>query len=658
VPSTPPATPAVATPVLRVSCQGHELLGSGRAALLVGRGVDAALRVADELVSRHHLRLRPDGDGWTAEDIGSRNGTFLDGRPIGTLRVRGVVRLRLGHPERGPVLELAEQLPDDPPPRAPAGGRRHTGRAWIATLPRTGDPGAPTVPGVPEAVHPLAASALRIGRTPDNDVVLDDPLVSRSHAAVRRGTDGGFHLLDLGSANGTFVNGTRVREPGAGLREGDLILVGRTTFRLAGSALEAFPGGTGARVDVAGLRVRVRGRRAAALDDVGFSLPGGGLLAVAAPSGGSPRLLLEVLAGIAAPARGRVTVGGSTAFVPAGPAALHPALTLERALAAGARVRLPAGAGRAERVESVLAELGLTALRRTRVGRLAPADARRAAVAAALLGEPRLLLVEDPAAGLGPAEARALVRRLAGLAGSRTVVVAGPDALDDCDRLLLLTADGRQAWYGPPERAAAWFDRHAPDGPGAVGDLVDALALLEAEEPSRSALRFRASPEWDRWVAEPLAAVKPPAAPAPPDPPRWTARALAVARRELAVLAARPARLLVLALLAVAAWYLTARVGLPPKAAQAAALVPGLAAGLAATAGERRLLRAERLGGLPASAWLAGRAAVLAPLALALTAPAGLAPAAPAALAVALSALVTGTGSRRGRENPNPQADR
>lgn len=51
-----------------------------------------------------------------------------------------------------------------------------------------------------------------IGRAPGNSFVVQHPTVSRQHAAIRiEGND--FRLYDLGSANGTFVNGQRVREP-------------------------------------------------------------------------------------------------------------------------------------------------------------------------------------------------------------------------------------------------------------------------------------------------------------------------------------------------------------------------------------------------------------------------------------------------------------
>jgi len=74
----------------------------------------------------------------------------------------------------------------------------------------------------------LTDEAATIGRLPGCAVPLSDPQSSRQHAEVRRGPDG-FHVVDLGSTNGTTVNGTLVGEQL--LRDGDVIGVGNTAIR-------------------------------------------------------------------------------------------------------------------------------------------------------------------------------------------------------------------------------------------------------------------------------------------------------------------------------------------------------------------------------------------------------------------------------------------
>jgi hypothetical protein len=67
-----------------------------------------------------------------------------------------------------------------------------------------------------------------IGRMPDCAVSLSDPQVSRHHAEVRP-DHGGYRIVDLGSMNGTLVNGTRISEHP--LQDGDEIVVGATSVR-------------------------------------------------------------------------------------------------------------------------------------------------------------------------------------------------------------------------------------------------------------------------------------------------------------------------------------------------------------------------------------------------------------------------------------------
>ena len=79
---------------------------------------------------------------------------------------------------------------------------------------------------------PLTESILTIGRLPESNIVLADPNVSRAHAEIRpRGV--GYVVVDLGSTNGTRVNGARVSEQQ--LADGDEIAFGNTRMRFEAS---------------------------------------------------------------------------------------------------------------------------------------------------------------------------------------------------------------------------------------------------------------------------------------------------------------------------------------------------------------------------------------------------------------------------------------
>jgi Mg-chelatase subunit ChlD len=77
--------------------------------------------------------------------------------------------------------------------------------------------------------HPIRSTIWRIGRSHDNELVLDDNSISRRHAEIQRGADGTFVLIDKDSLNGVFVNGEKIgrRE----LREGDVLEIGDVFLR-------------------------------------------------------------------------------------------------------------------------------------------------------------------------------------------------------------------------------------------------------------------------------------------------------------------------------------------------------------------------------------------------------------------------------------------
>ena len=103
--------------------------------------------------------------------------------------------------------------------------------AWDSAL-----PAAPALPmylilvsgGMTGAMFRLAPGASRLGRAPDNVFLLYERSISRSHALFDVDPDGEAWLSDLGSTNGTFVDGETVRE--IELHDGDTLRVGTTAL--------------------------------------------------------------------------------------------------------------------------------------------------------------------------------------------------------------------------------------------------------------------------------------------------------------------------------------------------------------------------------------------------------------------------------------------
>lgn len=81
--------------------------------------------------------------------------------------------------------------------------------------------------GQPSVQFDLGGPLIGIGRASDNDVIVDDPMVSRHHCQLKL-QHGAYGFADLGSRNGSFVNGQSVSEIALG--PGDVIQIGETTI--------------------------------------------------------------------------------------------------------------------------------------------------------------------------------------------------------------------------------------------------------------------------------------------------------------------------------------------------------------------------------------------------------------------------------------------
>jgi ABC-type multidrug transport system ATPase subunit len=429
------------------------VFGTALGELAVGSGRSCLVRVGGPLVADRHLLLRPVDGGWRAEADG--HPVFLDGEPVHDVLVDRPIDLRLGDEVSGPLLTLA-------PASEPTGD---------ATIDFAG-PLPATDPDTPVVAFPLTGAVLRIGRDPSSDAVVDDVLVSRRHAEIRRLPEGGYEAVDLGSHNGTFVNGRRTER--AVLDEFDVVMIGRNSYRLVGDRLEEYVDSGEVAYAAVDLTSRLSDGTVV-LDGISFSLDSRSLLAIVGPSGAGKSTLMNALAGLRMAAEGDVLYDQRSLYedfdalrrrighVPQDDI-VHGELTLRAALGYAADLRFPADASdeeRRTRVLDVMAELGLSERADVRIDQLSGGERKRASLALEMLTEPSLLFLDEPTSGLDPNYERSLMeifRRLAD--GGRTVVVVthAVQSLRLCDRVLVLAPGGRLAYFGPPQLILAYFD--------------------------------------------------------------------------------------------------------------------------------------------------------------------------------------------------------
>ncbi|MGW7088495.1 FHA domain-containing protein [Streptomyces sp. NPDC054871] len=587
----------------------------------VGRDPLSDIVIDDARVSWHHAVLHADLDHWTIEDEHSTNGTYADGQRVQEWGVGPGSVLRFGSVTDGPRAVIVGREP--PPPAAPERP------SAVRTPSATGTFRQPT------SVRPLPARTVRIGRAADNDLVIDDLVVSRRHAELRVLDGGTYEIVDLGSHNGTYLNGQPVGR--APVSPGDIVGVGHRAYCLVGDELQEYVDTGEVSLDVQELTVAVDKGRKTLLDKISFPVGEKCLLAVVGPSGAGKSTLLNALTGLRPADDGTVLYDGRDLYrdyaelrqriglVPQDDI-LHAQLTVRRALGYAAELRFPQDTEKAERrarVDEVIRELGLEQRVDQPIHSLSGGQRKRVSVALELLTKPSLLFLDEPTSGLDPGMDRSVMHMLRGLADDgRTVIVVTHSvlSLDGCDRLLVLAAGGKIAYYGPPGDALPFFG---------FEEWPEAFEAFEGDRDRDWAGEYRRSPFHQQYIVNsstqaylPQADAGPVAAFAPPPKAQsWGSQLRTLVRRYAAALGAdRTFLAIMIALPFVMGAMARALAGskLTQETAMNALLIlcvggvlTGAANAVRELVKERVIYRRERAVGLSRSAYLMSKVVVL-----------------------------------------------
>ncbi len=499
--------------------EGRRVVAEPTRPLVIGRAPEATVTVSAPTVSRQHLQVSFDGGRWWGRDLGTLNGTFVNGSRVASDRPFPLLpgmALVLGTPADGLRVGVHEAgrppVPSVPTPMDhgdgldPADGL--TVNLSALTVVRGQGPDAEGARTTTRGFVPKN-DVLTIGRGPGNAIVVHDPLVSVLHARLSRLGAGRWRVEDLNSTNGTFVNGVRVRAQEVAL--GDVVTVGKMFLRVTRDGLQriaqagaagpvgAGPSGAGATpgprpappaLSVSAVTFTVPTNRAERdkgadkrkrlLDRVTFHVPPRSLLAVIGPSGAGKSTMLKSMTGALRPDEGQVLFTGLDMAVFADSLAhrvgmvpqddvVHTELTARQALTYAARLRFPDDTTPQEQAAAVdwtIKELGLTAHADTKIRQMSGGQRKRVSTAMELLTRPDLLFLDEPTSGLDPNLDREVMELLRDLAhGSpqspqgRTIVVITHSTanLDKADNVLLLAPGGKVAYFGPPAGLQDFF---------------------------------------------------------------------------------------------------------------------------------------------------------------------------------------------------------
>ena len=244
----------------------------------------------------------------------------------------------------------------------------------------------------------------------------------------------------------------------------------------------------------------------AAVDDVDLRVPEGSTYGLIGPNGAGKTTLMDIVAGLRQPTTGRVELAVDRqrmAVLPDTPD-FEPWLTGREVVDLASHL---AGADRGPgRVEAALAEVDLVEAADRRTGGYSRGMLQRLGLATCLVGDPAVLMLDEPSSALDPAGRREVLDLLGRLAGQRTVIFSThvlADVQQVCDVVGVLQA-GRLVFQGPIEdllsrtssvyrlrvrtgdrvedqlRSASWVDRVVREGNGGYRLVVTDVAAAEA----------------------------------------------------------------------------------------------------------------------------------------------------------------------------------
>lgn len=504
VPAKTSARPAeLCIPVLRITTTaGTQEIRLSKDSATMGRNKENDIVVDDPSVSRVHARIDKTPDGYVICDLNSTNGLTFKSELITSkllehgdqISIAGNVLLTYAAPQIEPYQHIEPTpIPD----------------SAIPTMSFKETP----LPLEYEKVEQLSVkgqTTISIGRSADSDIVLSHPTISRRHARVFRVEDDDTYMIeDSGSTHGTFVNGTKITSA-TRLSRGDTITIGPVQLVFTPETITKTDQSRNIRVDALHINKRVS-KNVNLLQDISLTIQPNEFVAIVGGSGAGKSTLLKALIGFNPASDGSVLINGDDlyrnfeahrsqfGFVPQEDI-IHRELSVYEALDYSARLRLPAdtsASDRHKRIMEVLNTLDLTERKDLQIKKLSGGQLKRVSIGVELLTQPGLFCLDEATSGLDPgieSQMMRLFRKLSDRGHTILLVTHATQNVMLCDMVVFLARGGYLAFYGPPDKALAYFN---------VQDFNSIYEKLEKEfSPQQWSERFKQTPYYQKYIVD------------------------------------------------------------------------------------------------------------------------------------------------------------
>ncbi len=431
------------------------------------------------IVSKVHAVIEIDAAGRAlVTDLQSRNGTFVNGAPVTRAEIRDGDTVSFGPGgnvaftyRAAPAVTPPASRPFPHPPAAPE-QRDFYPANW---QPSHAPPMENSYSAASVVMRAGEKPIIRIGRAPDNDIVLDAPGVSRYHATLTYTAAGQPIIADLGSTNGTFVNGEPVREPRQ-TSERDLVSIAGFLLRIEGRNIKRHDLSLSG---ISALRITKVIDSKTILQDISLAVAPREFVGLMGSSGCGKSTLMDALNGLRPASSGIVLVNEldlyrnfdalrrSIGHVPQRDI-LHDALTVERTLYYAGKLRLPQGTPPEQIrfvVNEVIQTVGLDEQRHTQFRQLSGGQQKRLSLGVELMTKPSFIFLDEPTSPLDPETTENMMMLFRQLADEGRIVIMVThkfEKFDEMHHVAILTKGGRLAFFGPPRESLSYFGVREP----------------------------------------------------------------------------------------------------------------------------------------------------------------------------------------------------
>ncbi|MDA9107319.1 FHA domain-containing protein [Flavobacteriaceae bacterium] len=412
--------------------------------LVVGSGKDSHIKLDNNRVSRNHLQIIYDENGkLNVQDLGSKNGTFLNGIRIGENRL-------LKHKDKLQLAGVNDILIVVEKPNS----NQITGEDY-------------------DLINKLKSkNRIFLGRSSDCDVILNYNTISKHHASItlsKSSNDNVYFLEDLNSTNGTFVNGRKIK----GIKKiniHDKIYIGRFQLTLDGQVKNL---NEELAITAIGIE-KTYSNGYIGLKKMDLSIPSISITAIMGPSGGGKSTLLKALNGDTPPTKGKVYLFNQElsinwqylktqiGYVPQDDI-VHQELTVNQSLFYTAKLRLEniSDLDIDNKINQVLTDLNIINKKNNLISNLSGGQRKRVSIAVELMTDPLILFLDEPTSPLDPSTVEdflGILRKLSEKGTTVLMVTHKPEDLEYMDEVIFMAEGGSMVYQGDAKRYKDYFN--------------------------------------------------------------------------------------------------------------------------------------------------------------------------------------------------------